>query len=163
MTGKESAPIIESRMGGKHLPRPNTRSYYDLVHHPSANSQSATSRQLVGPPLEATTSFIGPGNAVSYVRPSPPPTAQGNIRASRTMAYSMNATFNPAPLNAKKPKPANTNTNAAQPFLKAYGPGTSPPAGGRSPPEASHFGVGGGAPVRLKSPAKPQATKKVGT
>jgi hypothetical protein len=148
--GAESAPKNEAYMGGKKMPRVGTSPYYGMARAPNPKSASDTSRGL-NPPTEATVGVQGPSNPVSYVRIPPPATEQGQVRASRVMASTTNHAFNGA-IHSDPPKAKSRNTNA-QPASSsfAYGPGK---AGNSAVPEAAAFGVGGGAPVRLRTPAK---------
>jgi len=155
MSGAETAAKNDSYLGGKRQPRPRSLTFFGGQKNPLPTSQSSTSRVLAGPPVQATAGFQGPGNPVSYVQVVPPPTANGNVRASRVMAQAMNPVFNMAGLRAAKPLAPTRNTNARPAFLNAYGPGVT---GNNAPPEAAAF-WNGGSPVRMKSPANPQNTR----
>jgi hypothetical protein len=64
------------------------------------------------------------------------------------MMMSMRPAFNGA-INAALPKPYYTNTNAAVPWLKTYGPSRAPATA--YPAESSQFAVGGGGPAILRN------------
>lgn len=97
-------------------------------------------------PTQATTNFQTATNPVSHVRLPPQSTARGNLQASSNMAFSMDTAFHGG-INKAIPYPASHNTNAAPPWLKAYGPSANPST--PLPAESSQFAFGGGGPALL--------------
>ena len=120
--------------------------------HARADSVGMTKGRI--PPTQATTNFQTVTNPVNHVRIPPQASARGNQLASSNMRLSMVPAFS-GKINVAVNKPQGTNSNAAPPWLRSYGPSITPSA--QLPSEASQFAMGGGGPALLRNKNNPYA------
>ena len=134
IVGAASAPLLNRQFSTAKRPH---------LHESFAAGKRTYGRSV---PTQATTNFQTATNPVSHVRLPPQSTARGNLQASSNMAFSMDTAFHGG-INKAIPYPASHNTNAAPPWLKAYGPSANPST--PLPAESSQFAFGGGGPALL--------------